>query len=82
MDFLVDAGVVAVIVSIVSAAKTVGFPSRFASILSLVLGIVYYFAFPAGSAQTNVLFGVISGLSASGLYSGVKAVLTTPEDEE
>ena len=79
MNFLVDAGVVAIIVALVSAAKSVGYPSRWAPLLSLGLGVVYYVAFPQGSIQTSVLYGIISGLSASGLYSGVKAVVTTPQ---
>lgn len=76
MNFIVDAGVVAVIVALVSGAKTMGFPSRFAPLLSLALGVVYYVAFPAGNIQTDILFGLIAGLSSSGLYSGVKALAT------
>lgn len=66
-----------VVVGIVSAAKTVGFPAKFAPVLSLLLGVVASVAFtPAEFTIAESVFkGIVIGLTASGLYSGVKAMV-------
>ena len=77
MNFLVDGGVVAVVIGLVSTAKVSGLPSNWAPLLSLVLGVVVDVAFKSvllGSVTFGFAFltGIVTGLTASGLYSGVK----------
>lgn len=70
-----------VIVALVELAKGQGLPSRYAAPVALGLGIT--FAIVAKLASSNpefaswaeaILLGILAGLSASGLYSGQKAV--------
>jgi len=68
-----------VIVGLVQVAKESGMTGRYASLLSVVLGIVAAIGFKAGDVLTDawplvVLAGIIAGLSAAGLYSGQKAL--------
>lgn len=65
-----------VILGVVEIAKGFGLPSKYASLLSVVLGIgLMLLAVGDASIRTNILQGVVYGLSASGLYSGSKGFL-------
>ncbi len=64
---------VPILIALVSAAKTAGLPSRYAPLLSVVLGIVAFMLFATGYPLDKVFEGLLAGLAASGLYSGVKA---------
>lgn len=81
LNFVADAGVVAVIIGLVSAAKTAGLPGQWSPLFSIILGVVVDVAFKSvllGSVSLGfaILTGLVSGLSASGLYSGVKATFS------
>lgn len=68
VQFLV---LVPIVVGLVEAIKQLGLSHRFAPLLSVVLGIVG--AMLIGTVdQASVIQGVIAGLTASGLWSGVK----------
>lgn len=80
MDIQSLAIAVTATMGLVELLKKVGFPSRFSPLLSLVLGIGMVFLFTK-SINLGVLgIGVITGLTASGFYSGVKSVATTDTD--
>lgn len=55
--------------TLTEAFKLAGFPSKLAPILSIVIAVIFSIAngYPWFT-------GIVSGLMASGLYSGVKAV--------
>jgi hypothetical protein len=64
---------VPVIIALVEMLKSSGMPSRFAPLAALAIGITLGLAW--GSFDLNGLTtGLLLGLSASGLYSGQKAV--------
>lgn len=63
---------VAILVGVVQAAKMAGMDSRYAPILAIVLGILT-FGIATGVTPESLFNGVIAGLTAAGLYSGVKA---------
>lgn len=71
---------VAVIIGLVELAKgSLGMPSRWAAPLALGLGILFavlgWLEVGADASLLEaVLLGILTGLSASGLYSGGKAV--------
>lgn len=74
MDFVTDnIALIPVVTGIVEVAKRFGLPTHWAPLVSLALGIVsgFVYLYPGEPAQA-VLAGVVIGLSASGLYSGVK----------
>jgi len=76
MNEFLNAGLVPVIVGVVAVFKATGLPSRFAPLLSLLLGIGGVFLLPHDIATgTTILIGIGSGLAASGLYSGAKAMV-------
>ena len=60
-----------VIVALVSAFKVAGLDSKFAPILAVLLGLAGFALIGEGSMAANLFEGVVAGLSASGLYSGV-----------
>jgi hypothetical protein len=73
-----------VIVSLVQAAKTIGMHRRFSPLLSIALGIVLMLSVqvvqevPWLRAWWEAIgAGVMLGLSACGLYSGAKAMITS-----
>jgi len=74
MDVYENAALVAAVLGLTEVCKQVGMPSRFAPLAALVFGIIL--AFLAGIAQgmhdypTLALEGVVTGLAASGLWSG------------
>lgn len=70
-----------IVIGLVSSAKTVGFPAKFAPILSLLLGVVASVAFMSAdlTIAESVFKGIVIGLTASGLYSGVKAMVKTED---
>lgn len=72
--------VVPIIIAVVQAIKMMSpkIDGRFAPILSIGIGIVVAFLLKHDTAtMTNVILeGVLYGLSASGLYSGVTAMRT------
>lgn len=57
------------------AVERAGFSSRFAPATSLILGVIGATVFIGGMNGPSVLQGVLVGLTASGLYSGVKATV-------
>ena len=73
MDFTLA---VPIIIAVVSAIKTAGMDSRWSPILSIALGVGFMCFFGSNATLiSNILEGLIAGLTASGLYSGVKATI-------
>lgn len=75
-DIVFGVALVPLIVGVVQVAKLTGLPDRFAPLASLILGLVL--SAGLGLSQNDftaesLLVGIALGLSASGLYSGVKA---------
>lgn len=67
---------VAAIIGLTEAAKRSGMSSKWAPVVSIVLGLGASFAFNEGELPQLVIEGIILGLTASGLWSGTKAVIT------
>ncbi len=68
-----DVAIVPIIVGLVEVCKRLGLPGKFSPIIGLVLGVIIgmIYVSPTDIAQ-GVLVGASLGLSAVGLYSGVK----------
>ncbi len=73
-----EAIIVPVILALVEILKKAGVPGKYAPLVSLVLGIGGMFLFSGFSLESGIK-GLVFGLSASGLYSGTKAVVKKPE---
>ena len=72
------ASAVPVIVGIVEACKRSGFPSKFAGLLAIAVGIgggLMYASYALQPYPLGAFFGLVSGLAAAGLYSGPKNAL-------
>lgn len=67
---------VAAIIGLTEASKRSGLSSKWAPLVSIALGIGFNFAFGEGEVSELLLEGIMLGLSAAGLYSGTKAVIT------
>lgn len=73
-DIVWGIALVPLIVGMVQAVKDGGFiESRFSSLFAVALGVAAGFLVK-GTTPEALITGIAYGLSASGLYSGVKAV--------
>jgi hypothetical protein len=66
---------VAVIVGLVEVLKRIGLGTKWAPLVSIVVGVGLSFLFPSDTIASTILFGVIAGLTSCGLYSGTKATI-------
>jgi hypothetical protein len=75
MDSTIVSGLVVLIIALCQFAKTLTFVnSRYIPLLAILLGVLGSFA-AGGVEWTQVLGGVLVGLSSVGLYSGFKATV-------
>lgn len=75
IEIILQAGLVPVVIGLISAMKTAGLPARVAPLVSIVLGVFGVVMLLSLPVEQEVLQGIIVGLAASGLYSGAKAQL-------
>ena len=61
-----------ILIGVLEAIKRTGFNSKFIPALSIILGILIGIVYSGFELKEGVLSGVFIGLSAVGLYSGVK----------
>jgi len=66
---------VPILIALTEAVKRAGLDSKYGALFSIVMGVVLMGFFGDGDMISNIFEGMISGLSASGLYSGTKAFL-------
>jgi hypothetical protein len=59
------------VMAFIQALKLSGLKSRYAPVLSIILGVIATFAL----GQFDLVQGLLVGLTASGLFSGVKATV-------
>lgn len=59
-------------IAMVKGATTIGFPKKSAFILDILFGLVFAWLSASGAEPRQIVFtGVLIGLSAAGLYSGL-----------
>lgn len=73
IDF-VNLGLIPAVSAVVSAIKVTGMHKKWTPIVSMIVGILGVMAFD-GFSGVNVVIGVVTGLAASGLYSGTKTMI-------
>ncbi|QBX91084.1 hypothetical protein PHGAL3_0045 [Phage Altai3] len=68
-----DVALIPIITGLVGVFTQLGLRKKFAPIVSLVLGLLIgiFYVYP-GDIKGGILVGLMLGLSATGLYSGVK----------
>lgn len=78
-----EAIIIAVIVGLVELLKQAGLPKKASPLVALAFGVAggVIYMFP-GDVKAGIFMGLVMGLSASGLYSGGKALLEHKEKEE
>jgi hypothetical protein len=59
---------------LITAARQVGLPAKFAPLMSIIFGIGLV-ALTGASWQADIAQGIIVGLAASGLWSGSRTML-------
>ncbi len=72
---MVDLALAPVLIGLTEVGKQLGIPSKYASVVSLVLGIGLGFLCMEGDIATKIIRGCCTGLAASGLYSGTKNIV-------
>lgn len=71
---LVNLALVPVVVSVVSAFKSMGYPTKYAPLLAIVVGILGVVVF-SGFSGVSIVIGVVTGLASAGFYSGIRTTL-------
>ncbi len=75
MEMYSSSLIISIIIGVTQVAKTAGLPKKFAPLFSLLIGIILcLFLEPNKDIKQGILNGVISGLTASGLFSGYKSM--------
>ena len=73
------------VLGIVQAFKIAGLPAKYSPIVAILVGAVIYVAI-AGISPTNIITGIVIGLSAVGLYESGSRVgdkdLISPQEKE
>lgn len=64
-----------IVIGVVSLIKSFGMDSKWAGLLSLVMGLFLSFLAGGSNMLDVVLQGLVVGLSASGLYSSTKSTV-------
>lgn len=64
-----------IVIAFVEMLKRTGLHDRYAPLASLATGLVIALVFSPEPLVTRIGMGIILGLSASGLYSGSRALL-------
>ena len=71
-----QAAAIAIVVGLTEVVKRFWLDSRFAALVALVIGVGFAFLTQGlSTVQSTALDGIIYGLTASGLYSGTKALI-------
>lgn len=76
------AAIAPVVLGVTEAIKRTGISVKWAPFVAMLTGLVFAFlfdysqeeAFIAGNVAQNAISGVLAGLTAAGLYSGVKTI--------
>ena len=69
-----DVALIPATMGLVEVCKSAGLPSKYAPIVSLAIGTGLGVATSLDNVGKGVIVGIAIGLSASGLYSGTKAL--------
>lgn len=82
---LTPAAQIALIIGLAEVVKKIGLKKRFIPLfdlgLGLILGTITYTVLQGNSPLIGILTGLFLGLSACGLFSGVKNVAKGEDDE-
>jgi len=71
-----DAIIVPLIIGFTELVKRLGLPKKYAAVFSWIVGLIMaYFYVSPGDWKEMFFVGSALGLSASGLFSGTKAVM-------
>lgn len=71
-----DVAIIPLIVGIVELLKEIGLPSKFAAVVSVLIGIAIGVVYISpDDVKRGILVGLALGLAASGLYSGTKSTV-------
>ncbi|MHA6260838.1 hypothetical protein ACXYMX_13215 [Sporosarcina sp. CAU 1771] len=78
-----DVVLIPLIIGIVQLLKITGLPKKMLPIVSLLFGLLAgIFYMHPGDIKGGILVGLMMGLSASGMYSGGKALIEQPESNK
>ena len=69
-----DVALIPATMGLVEVAKSAGLPSKYAPVVSLIIGMALGVGTSLDNLGKGVIVGIAIGLSASGLYSGTKAL--------
>lgn len=75
MENIIDFGVISlIVVGLVQVVKVAGLPKKLLPVSAIVFGVILAFIWGFGTIPYSVLVieGLIAGLSAMGLFSGMK----------
>ena len=68
--------IIALVIGLTQVFKMFDLSKRLTPVFAIVMGVLINMAFNAGGVWEQVLVGIIIGLTAVGLFSGSKTVIT------
>lgn len=74
MDFV---AIVPVVTALTEVVKRAGIPSKLVPVVAILFGVIFSTWSNTSFSWDVVVYGVLQGLAAVGLYEGVKAPVST-----
>jgi len=65
-----------IILGITEVGKRLGIPTQYSPLIAILIGVVFA-GLISGFDVESILQGIVYGLSASGLWSGTKSILSS-----
>ncbi|MFD1707668.1 hypothetical protein ACFSCZ_13135 [Siminovitchia sediminis] len=79
---LYNVAIVPLIIGVVELMKRYGLPVKYSPLMSVALGLIFSIYFIPVNLKEGIIIGLMFGLSASGLYSGGKNIMTNHRKNE
>lgn len=75
MEIILNSGaIIAIVMGLTEVAKRMGLGKRYLPLLSVIVGALMS-ALITGITTTSIVFGIVYGLMACGIWSGAKATI-------
>ena len=72
----------AVVIALAELIKRMGFNTKYIPLVNLVLGVLFSAVYSGFDFKAAIFNGIVIGLTASGMYSGVKNVAQGIKSDE
>lgn len=75
-----NVAIIPLILALIELFKRGGLPAKYSPFIGVVFGLLFGIFYLAADIKEGIIVGLMLGLSASGLYSGVKNLLEKDDE--